>query len=130
MVADGIDGGNHSLGAGFFLFSARSLDMGGVRASQATECAQAVADSHPRRDPDSESWLTGYFARQGLSAPEISVRTSSFATGLDLVRRGGFIMVAPVQLARLVAASDMRAVCTDPPTTRLPTGSIESRRRR
>lgn len=74
-------------------------------------------------DPETERWLTGYFARQGFPAPEIVVRTSSFAAGLDLVRRGGFVMMAPVQLARLIAASNLRAICADPPITRLPAGA-------
>ncbi len=74
-------------------------------------------------DPETERWLTGYFVRQGFRAPQIVVRTSSFASGLDLVRRGGFVMMAPVQLSRLIAASDLRAVRAYPPITQLPAGA-------
>lgn len=72
---------------------------------------------------DSEHWLVSYFARNGLGTPEIAASTSSFATGLDLVRQAGLVMMAPIQLESVVEAAGLQVVSADPPLTRLPAGA-------
>lgn len=74
-------------------------------------------------DPETENWLSGYFFRQGLAPPPIAVRTSSFSNGLDVVRSGGFAMIAPVQLQSRIAASGLAAIPTNPAITELPAGA-------
>lgn len=78
-------------------------------------------------DPETEAWLSGYYLRQGLAPPVVAVRTSSFSNGLDIVRRGGFAMIAPVQLQSRIAASGLAAIPTEPPITELPAGAYVRR---
>lgn len=74
-------------------------------------------------DPETERWLTGYFIRNGLPEPVICVRTSSFVNGMDLVRQGGFAMIAPIQLSARITDFGLVALPTDPLITQLPTGA-------
>ena len=74
-------------------------------------------------DPETERWLTGYFIRNGLPEPDICVRTSSFANGMDLVRQGGFAMIAPIQLSAKITDFGLVALPTDPLITQLPAGA-------
>lgn len=74
-------------------------------------------------DPETERWLSGYFSRNGLPEPDICVRTSSFANGLDMVRQGGFAMIVPIQLSARVREFGLVALPAEPPITRLPAGA-------
>lgn len=53
-------------------------------------------------DPETERTLREYCVPKAEIAPTIDVRTTSFATGLQLVRQGQFVMSAPLQLAQRI----------------------------
>lgn len=53
-------------------------------------------------DPETERTIRKYCVPKAAIAPTIDVRTTSFATGLQLVQQGHFVMSAPLQLARRI----------------------------
>lgn len=53
-------------------------------------------------DQETESRLLKYSVPRGKQGSLIDIRTTSFATGLQLVGVGGFVMSAPLQLASIV----------------------------
>ena len=61
---------------------------------------------------DSREVLTRYFARHLIGVPRVVAQTSSFATGLDLVRHAGFAMQVPLQVGE---AEGIRVLPVDPP---------------
>ncbi len=58
-------------------------------------------------DPETEKTIGQYYLPLGLEQPEVSVRTTSFSTGLQLVSQGNFVMSAPLQLARTIEAQGL-----------------------
>ncbi len=58
-------------------------------------------------DPDTERTIGQYYLPLGLEKPEVTVRTTSFSTGLQLVSQGNFVMSAPLQLARTIEAQGL-----------------------
>lgn len=58
-------------------------------------------------DPETERTIREYCVPKGAFAPTIDVRTTSFATGLQLVRQGNFVMSAPLQLAPVIEAEGL-----------------------
>ncbi|MEP3279216.1 MAG: LysR family transcriptional regulator [Stappiaceae bacterium] len=58
-------------------------------------------------DPETERSLANYCVPKGINSPMIDVRTTSFATGLQLVRQSQFVMSAPLQLARRIEAEGL-----------------------
>jgi DNA-binding transcriptional LysR family regulator len=53
-------------------------------------------------DPETERIISEHYLHRGQSAPDIDVRTSSFSTGLQLVRQQDFVMSAPIQLSEVI----------------------------
>ena len=53
-------------------------------------------------DPITEKAFVQYTVPEGSNDSLVDIRTTSFATGLQLVQSGKFIMSAPLQLARVV----------------------------
>lgn len=53
-------------------------------------------------DPVTESSIERYTLPEGTSKSLIDIRTTSFATGIQLVKTGQFVMSAPLQLAPVV----------------------------
>ncbi len=53
-------------------------------------------------DPETERTIRKYCLPKTALAPTIDVRTTSFATGLQLVQEGTFVMSAPLQLAQRI----------------------------
>ena len=72
---------------------------------------------------DNARMLRSFFAEQGQGGPNVVARSTSFATGLSLVREVGLKMVAPLQLASLAAPSGFRAIPTTTPMSRLAAGA-------
>ncbi|MEX3007110.1 LysR family transcriptional regulator [Hoeflea sp. TYP-13] len=58
-------------------------------------------------DPETERTIRKYCVPKAAIAPTIDVRTTSFATGLQLVRQGNFVMSAPLQLARRIESEGL-----------------------
>ncbi len=58
-------------------------------------------------DPETESRIQQYTVPDVKIASGIDVRTTSFATGLQLVKEGGFVMSAPLQLASRVESEGL-----------------------
>lgn len=71
----------------------------------------------------SETWLNSYFQRHTLGAPNIAVRTASFATGLGLVRSAGFVMMAPTQLAPVIEDAGLMVLPAIPAITSFTSGA-------
>jgi len=53
-------------------------------------------------DPVTERSIERYTLPKGSESSLITIRTTSFATGVQLVKSGRFVMSAPLQLARIV----------------------------
>lgn len=53
-------------------------------------------------DPVTERFIERYTLPKGSSGSLITIRTTSFATGVQLVKSGNFVMSAPLQLERIV----------------------------
>lgn len=66
-----------------------------VNAEQLLEYKWVVYQDDPRPVEN----LQNYFRRNGLSTPEISIITASFATGMQLVATGEYLMAGPMPLA-------------------------------
>ena len=58
-------------------------------------------------DPDTQRAIGDYYLPRGIATPHLDVRTSSFATGLQLVAQGNFVMSAPLQLAPVIEKEDL-----------------------
>ncbi len=58
-------------------------------------------------DPVAESIFLQYTVPKGSNDTLIDIRTTSFATGLQLVQTGKFVMSAPLQLARVVERENL-----------------------
>lgn len=58
-------------------------------------------------DPETEKRIQESCATDGAIDSIIDIRTTSFATGLQLVKQGGFVMSAPLQLARRVESEGL-----------------------
>lgn len=58
-------------------------------------------------DPETERTIRKYCVPKAAIAPTIDVRTTSFATGLQLVRQGDFVMSAPLQLAQRIESEGL-----------------------
>lgn len=58
-------------------------------------------------DPETERTIRNYCVPKTAIAPTIDVRTTSFATGLQLVRQGKFVMSAPLQLAQRIESEGL-----------------------
>ncbi len=78
-------------------------------------------------DRDTERWLAGYFSARGLPPPDLSVRTSSFTTGLQIVDSGAFTMAVPIQLRPVIEAAGLHVVRAEPPISQLPAGAYVRR---
>lgn len=74
-------------------------------------------------DKDTEIWLNNYFQRNGLGAPNIAVRTASFATGMGLAKKSGFVMMAPNQLEDSMHEASLLLVNPELPITNMTTGA-------
>lgn len=74
-------------------------------------------------DTVAEGWLEDYYKSNGLRSPHITVRTASFATGLELVRSSGFVMMTPIQLKPVIEAAGLKVMPADPPITNLASGA-------
>ncbi|MCV0427439.1 MAG: LysR family transcriptional regulator [Roseibium sp.] len=59
-------------------------------------------------DPETERRIQEYCAPEGAVESMIDIRTTSFATGLQLVKEGGFVMSAPLQLANRIESEGLR----------------------
>lgn len=68
-------------------------------------------------DKYNEQWLSRYFAENNLGVPKVTLRTSSFSTGLEMVRLGGVAMMAPLQLKPFVSSLGLEICPVDPPIT-------------
>jgi DNA-binding transcriptional LysR family regulator len=53
-------------------------------------------------DPENERSIRDYWVPKAAITRAIDVHTTSFATGLELVRQGNFVMSAPLQLAPII----------------------------
>ncbi len=53
-------------------------------------------------DPENERSIKDYWVPETTITPMIDVHTTSFATGLELVRQDNFVMSAPLQLAPII----------------------------
>lgn len=58
-------------------------------------------------DPKTEKRIQEYCAPEDALESIIDIRTTSFATGLQLVKEGGFVMSAPLQLANRVESEGL-----------------------
>lgn len=74
-------------------------------------------------DKDTGTWLNNYFQINSLGPPNIAVRTASFATGLGLVSTPGFVMMAPVQLAKVIKEAGLKILSANPAITSLTSGA-------
>jgi len=74
-------------------------------------------------DEDTETWLNTYFRENNLGMPLVSVHTASFATGMELVRDSNFVMMAPVQLKKMIETAGLRIVKAQPSITNLTSGA-------
>lgn len=73
-------------------------------------------------DKFNEQWLCHYFSQHDLGAPKITLRTSSFSTGLEMVRSGDVAMMAPLQLKPFVSSLGLKITAVDPPISRRKAG--------
>jgi len=74
-------------------------------------------------DKNTEAWLNDYFQQHQMGLPHIVVRTASFATGLDLVRESGLVMMAPMQLASTIEKAGLRMLTANPTISKLTSGA-------
>lgn len=58
-------------------------------------------------DPETENSIRKYCVPKSSISPTIDIRTTSFATGLQLVKQGGFVMSAPLQLAKRIESEGL-----------------------
>ena len=58
-------------------------------------------------DPVTERSIERYTLPKGSKSSLITIRTTSFATGVQLVKSGRFVMSAPMQLDRIVSRDDL-----------------------
>lgn len=58
-------------------------------------------------DPETEKRIQEICAPEGALDSIIDIRTTSFATGLQLVKEGGFVMSAPLQLASRIESEGL-----------------------
>ncbi|MBG6144511.1 DNA-binding transcriptional LysR family regulator [Labrenzia sp. EL_142] len=58
-------------------------------------------------DPETESRIQEHCAPEDAVESIIDIRTTSFATGLQLVKEGGFVMSAPLQLAHRIESEGL-----------------------
>lgn len=58
-------------------------------------------------DPETERTIRKYCVPKAEIAPTIDVHTRSFATGLQLVQQGDFVMSAPLQLAQKIQSEGL-----------------------
>lgn len=72
---------------------------------------------------NNEQILVEYFSRNNLGVPDIAVRTTSFTTGLKLVKTGNFVMMAPVQLASVIRSMGLEIHPTTPSINHLNAGA-------
>lgn len=62
----------------------------------------------------SEDWLQQYYQANGLGIPKVSIRTSAFSSGLQLVNSGPFAMIAPMLLAPVVEKFGLKIQSANP----------------
>ncbi|MCV6577283.1 MAG: LysR family transcriptional regulator [Cohaesibacter sp.] len=72
---------------------------------------------------DIKDMLEDYFTRNGQVKPDIAIRSSSFATAMQLVALGGFTMTAPKQLDYVLKKDGLRVLSTQDPIFHLPAGA-------
>ncbi len=65
-------------------------------------------------DPVVEQKIEDYCVPNSPTTPTVDVRTTSFATGLQLVKQGKFVMSAPLQLAPIVESEGLVIRPTSP----------------
>lgn len=73
-------------------------------------------------DKYNEQWLNHYFFEHSLGTPSVTLRTSSFSTGLEMVRYGNSVMMAPLQLKPFVQSFGLEIRAVDPPISQRKAG--------
>ena len=73
-------------------------------------------------DKYNEQWLNHYFFEHNLGTPKVTLRTSSFSTGLEMVRYGSVVMMAPLQLKPFVQSFGLEIRPVDPPISQRKAG--------
>lgn len=76
---------------------------------------------------DNEEMVRTYFEAQGLPAPNIVMRISTFTLGFQLVAQSDYAMILPVQLEPILDAKRVRLIKPDPPISRKPAGAYMRR---
>lgn len=67
---------------------------------------------------DNEELMRTYFEAQGLPAPDIVMRISTFTLGFQLVAQSDYAMILPVQLNPILDTDRVRVVTPAPPISR------------
>ena len=73
-------------------------------------------------DKHNEQWLNHYFFEHSLGTPKVTLRTSSFSTGIEMVRHGATVMMAPLQLRTYVHSFGLEVRPVDPPISQRKAG--------
>lgn len=76
---------------------------------------------------DNEELMRTYFEAQGLPAPNIIMRISTFTLGFQLVAQSDYAMILPVQLEPILDANRVRLVTPEPPISRKLAGAYMRR---
>ena len=75
-------------------------------------------------NPESEESVARYYHLNGIPAPQMDVKTSSFIFGIRLVAEGGYVMTAPMQLGETVAREGLVIRAAKRGMPRFPVGVI------
>lgn len=76
---------------------------------------------------DNEEMMRTYFEAQGLPAPNIVMRVSTFTLGFQMVAQSDYAMILPVQLKPILDAAGVTLVTPDPPISRKLAGAYMRR---
>lgn len=74
-------------------------------------------------DKSNEQWLVQYFTKNNLGSPSIVLRTSSFSTGLEMVKFGKFAMMAPIRLKSVIESAGLNIRPVNPPISQHSAGA-------
>lgn len=76
---------------------------------------------------DNEEMMRTYFEAQGLPAPEIVMRISTFTLGFQLIAQSDYAMILPVQLEPVLNPDGVKLVTPNPPISRKLAGAYMRR---